>query len=575
MHQYSLYSYQPIRHDQIRLLKFLEDGDQPSAVLQTFSVEEPLPYYHTLSYTWACDKNSLARSWALQIENKQLPVLDSLNPFVSALTRKEILLDGTWWWIDSICIDQSNLGERAEQVQLMQLIYQKANNVIVWLGDESIDSDLAVDFIEHLDRIKRKTYTAAEVRLELPQDQFRSHWIALANFLGRKWWTRIWTVQEFVIPSSISFWCGIREVDRTYICNSLSVADKCTSSGFKETIAFRCGFNRKRAWEIYKYSQHNRRNSGLSLLALAGYFCFMDATEERDRLYGLMALSSDSFLLRVNYSISNPEVYMRFAQTFISHHKSLDIICFASIYSPPAGSSRPSWVPVWQKMDAFLVVPLMVSQSAKAYVGNMRSPTFLKLDECVISYSAARDSAAVYEFSGSELLARGIIVDVVDGLAASGDRELVQGSTPISMEQLTEENGYSDFPYSPMATLASVCRSLVLGRGDRYLRYAMPTEDFLRDFIGLCAPLLRTTQSEPPKAPKELQEWFEWTRSLCIRGYSLESILQRGIGQSNIGVPADPAPNQDEYISDSFFGRFFDTVVRMSLRLMSASLMDI
>jgi hypothetical protein len=39
---------------------------------------------------------------------------------------------------------------------------------------------------------------------------------------------------------------------------------------------------------------------------------------------------------------------------------------------------------------------------------------------------------------------------------------------------------------SPMETLTSVCRSLVLDYGDRYMQYLMPIEPCFKDFTHLC-----------------------------------------------------------------------------------------
>ena len=111
----------------------------------------------------------------VKIENQMLPVLNSLQPFFEALRAKDMLIDGKWWWIDSICIDQSNLQERAHQVQLMQLIYRQAEQVIVWLGKPSNDSDLAIDFIKILDKTTRSKPSIAEVRSMLQKDQYRTH----------------------------------------------------------------------------------------------------------------------------------------------------------------------------------------------------------------------------------------------------------------------------------------------------------------------------------------------------------------------------------------------------------------
>jgi hypothetical protein len=334
--------FDSIQLNQLRLLRFIQDGDYTSATFETFSIEESLPPYYALSYTWASDKKGLAKSWALRIECRQLPVLDSLKPFVEVLRNKGMLMNGSWWWIDSLCIDQTRLEERAQQVQLMQHIYHRAYQVVIWLREESIDSDLAVDFIKSLDKISRKKYNLKEIRTMLQTEQHYPQWKALTNFLARKWWSRIWTVQEFVIPLSVSFWCGTRNVGRTAVCRGLEMADQCTSVGIKETNAFRYGFNRRRAWELYKAGKSSELESSRSLLALTAYFSCMDATDDRDRLYGLMALCTDSSLLDISYSLSSQEVYLRFTKAFIRRHKSLDVICFASTHSMQLNPLQPS-----------------------------------------------------------------------------------------------------------------------------------------------------------------------------------------------------------------------------------------
>ena len=62
------------------------------------------------------------------------------------------MCDGRWW-IDYLCINQADLVERAEQVRLMQQVYDRAHEVIVWLGDQSSDSDRAFNFIKLHDKI--------------------------------------------------------------------------------------------------------------------------------------------------------------------------------------------------------------------------------------------------------------------------------------------------------------------------------------------------------------------------------------------------------------------------------------
>jgi hypothetical protein len=438
----------------------------------------------------------------------------------------------------------------------MEQIYRRADQVVIWLGEESSDSNIALDFIEFLDRIILENYNVKEIRM-LEQDHYHPQWKALTNFLTRKWWSRVWTIQEFVLPPRVSFWCGMRTVSRTALCHSLLAGDQCNSIGIKENVAFKSGFNRRRVWKLYMAGEKLGADTSRSLLALAAYFGFMDATDDRDRLYGLIALSTDGALLEVDYSLSSQEVYLGFTQAFIARHKSLDIICYASLYSAPAGSLRPSWVPDWQKRQTrnhSLVVPLMVSQSSNPQIGNLRPLLSLEYDPSIY-YSASKNRAAVYEFQSSALLARGAIVDTVDGLARSRDSELVQSSEWTS--------SCSGPTCSPMEILTTVCRCLVLDLKDRYLRYAMPTEHFMQDFVHLLAPFITESHSS---TPKEVQEWFHRTKDLHIHGHSFENIV-RASHNAEIN-PLSSALVLDEYIHDSFFGRFLDIVVKMSLRLM-------
>lgn len=51
-------------------------------------------------------------------------------------------------WVDTLCIDQSNVRERNHQVGQMASIYSKAQVVLVWLGEGGIDSDRAMNLLQ-------------------------------------------------------------------------------------------------------------------------------------------------------------------------------------------------------------------------------------------------------------------------------------------------------------------------------------------------------------------------------------------------------------------------------------------
>lgn len=384
----------------------------------------------------------------------------------------------------------------------------------------------------------------------------------------------MWTLQEYVIPASLSFWYGTRTVDRADVEDALIAADKCTALPFKETPAFYQAWNRRRV-RLHELAK-SRSPTSMSLAALAAYSSCFDATDDRDRLYGIWGIATDTRLLRVDYASSVEEVYLRFVKSFIEYHKSLDIICFASIYSALPGSSLPCWVPDWRRKLDPLVIPLMVSQSTRTHIGNFRPTSKISTavsdpDDSLPCYAASKGIEAVYEFQGNKLVTQGTVLGIVDGLGGSMGAELVQSSSTLNCPQ-TMTTGHNLTADLATNILTKVCRSLAMDRKDRYLRIAMPVEDFFKDFMWLCAQSMRSVLTPAPEtiAPKEFKDWFDATQSLLIHGLSLERILgdSQEIADIVAAGPGSKAPNQDEYIQETFFNRFFDTVVRLSLRLM-------
>lgn len=59
----------------------------------------------------------------------------------AALRRLRHPTESRLFWIDMICINQNFVEERTHQVNLMRLIYSRAVNVFLWLGDyvETLD----------------------------------------------------------------------------------------------------------------------------------------------------------------------------------------------------------------------------------------------------------------------------------------------------------------------------------------------------------------------------------------------------------------------------------------------------
>jgi hypothetical protein len=55
-------------------------------------------------------------------------------------------------WIDALCINQEDNVEKSGQIRFMKEIYQKAVDVIVWVGEAVDQSDLSMDLMAEADR---------------------------------------------------------------------------------------------------------------------------------------------------------------------------------------------------------------------------------------------------------------------------------------------------------------------------------------------------------------------------------------------------------------------------------------
>jgi hypothetical protein len=563
------YTYSPIKSNDIRLLKFLlSDEDSISATLQTFSLspasQQP-PAYKALSYVWSLGETEAApaRSWHVSIDGKQLYLLDSLKTFIQTLQIKEALLDNSWWWIDSICINQKDLLERSSQVALMQSIYSRAYITIVWLGESSANSDIAMDFIVDMGNTMKKLGFRTTERV-LQDRKYSPKWEALESLFLRRWWTRVWTIQEFIVASHLSFWCGLKTLERTEVADTLQLFHNCRPHQALGEPAFENSWRRHRVYDWYK--QYSTSGSApyfrMSLAALASYCNANTATDKKDLLYGLSALTPDIQILKIDYNSTVEEAYTEFAKSHIQHYDSLDIICFAHLHCGSTTSLLPTWVPDWRTRlyHSFGVTPVMVTQSSSRSIGNLRSLHSVRRDNSAATYMASGDTKPRYEFRGLSLAVHGFVLDTIDGLGGSKSFEIDQPSEP-HLELPDDMSSRWTFDI-----LSSIVRCLSLGRRDRYLQDSVIPEEFVEDFQNFC---IKAIQNRPSEVPTRFKDWFDHNRHFKIRGYPIESIINYSAdNQNEILGNENRISVLDIQVINRFPARFFDAVVRICRRLM-------
>jgi len=556
------YKFSELQAQEIRLLRcyFTEHG-RLAGELKTFSLRaSTLPSFRTLSYTWG-PKYYTHR---IVIDDGELPVLDSLYPYLEMHLRDTEDGGKTWHWIDSLCINQDNVAERNSQINLMDQVYRSASQCDVWLGEEAEEGWRAFKFLKFLnrefnDRPTRPSVDWIEKVLAPREGPYGDDWNALERLFTRPWWTRVWTVQEFILSKAVIFCCGTLTMPRSLFRSAIHIIWSCRN----KTLNYDAPWNRIRLHEWYMGfgEDEDIRSQSVSLTATLAYLGNHQATDPRDRIYSLCGIVKDPQIAGIpDYSQSVETLYINLVKSFIETHRSLDIICFSSIFKDKqqTSTSLPSWVPDWRITGNVLVGPLMVSQGTKSAIGNLRPHHSL---DCTAIYFASLCIEPRVTFSSDlrKMTCRGFLLDQIDGLAGL---PMIRYADPREADELTQPNSSSRASEDPARQLTfemafdlltNIMYCLVLNREDHYFNHAISGGDFFRQFTSL----LSKAVNRDPSLRFTFRAWYNANRKLYISGWKLEDIVKKFFEE------VDPKSNVQD---DRFYSRLHDTIVKMKRR---------
>ncbi|EME41106.1 hypothetical protein DOTSEDRAFT_136367, partial [Dothistroma septosporum NZE10] len=158
---------------QIRLLRLGPGtGSDPIELsVATFQLQNA-PEYFAISYAWGVEDIPMH----VILDGSKFSV--RLNCWY-ALSQVRYHYPGCSLWIDSICINQSDLEEKSHQVAMMYDIFAAAAKVFACVGPHADGSEI-------LDRTCDGSNHASSVATD-------DAWSA---FSRRPYWSRLWVVQE-------------------------------------------------------------------------------------------------------------------------------------------------------------------------------------------------------------------------------------------------------------------------------------------------------------------------------------------------------------------------------------------
>ncbi|KAJ4388243.1 hypothetical protein N0V93_008850 [Gnomoniopsis smithogilvyi] len=323
--------------------------------LQVVGFTKDLPVYDALSYVWGSKPNSKV-VYIGTSDKANLRVGQNLKDALQHLrdSHRERVM-----WIDALCIDQSNDGEKSSQVALMGQIFARAARVVVWLGLERNASGVAMKCLEDigsqidvfwggLHRISPASdfeevdLSIADPNSDLPWNETQSH--AVAKLLHRSWFDRLWIRQEiFVAEEQAIVCCGPHQMSWTVFRKALRLlySKRPTPGSFISKAQARLtiigGLVFQMRWT--------------HILSIRNVFENAICLDPRDRIYGIRALlhgEQQAICGAPDYTISQKDLYLNVAKKYIeAYPDGLTILRHCEWPSLSQQWDGPSWVPDW------------------------------------------------------------------------------------------------------------------------------------------------------------------------------------------------------------------------------------
>lgn len=300
------------------------------------SLDNPPPY-EAVSYRWERTKEP----HFIRVNGVEFLVMRNVYLMLSEFRRQSYPFSPIFW-IDSVCINQSCISDRNNQVQLMGKIYSKSSLVRMWTGTESDFADQAFDLICRCgpaDQKSEELVAAAVIENEAGTK-------ALTKLLKRDYWNRMWVFQEIVLAREAVVHCGqlhapwstFRWLDAVSSKHVLWLPAQIERPWILEL--------RRALFRIAHFciSPLEARHINNVVHPTRHLLC----QDPRDKLYALRGVCEAlKGIVKVDYSVPVRDVFKAFAQRQILQDGNLSTLLTAGIWNPLNGNdiNLPSWVP--------------------------------------------------------------------------------------------------------------------------------------------------------------------------------------------------------------------------------------
>ncbi|KAH6692841.1 heterokaryon incompatibility protein-domain-containing protein [Leptodontidium sp. MPI-SDFR-AT-0119] len=246
------------------------------------------------------------------------------------------------WWIDAICINQSDMKERSRQIPRMKELYSTAKRVVIWWGgipeDEDYDrhimqvvvaADALHDAILRLPDSSGFLEAPPETKISILNQQVAETQdiaqLLIPILVDRgAWIMRTWTLQEAVLAREHPVLLVGKEVTSlwklAYLKSAIAAALKAENSA-----------------TLSQFSSE--------LLERLASFSDGQTTVPHDRIYGLLGLTDfpeSPRYIQPDYSRSFGDVFHDYTKFLLKTTKSIDVLALGK---PGRLQRFPTWVP--------------------------------------------------------------------------------------------------------------------------------------------------------------------------------------------------------------------------------------
>jgi hypothetical protein len=490
---------------EIRILQ-IEPGTPDSPIRCKFQVTtlDNLEFtYEALSYAWGDGSENSHES--IYFGDNHVGVTP---PLADALRRLRLPEEPRHIWADALCINQMNDVEKSIQVSMMDRIYNHCQQGAIWLGSLGditlTDAQAALETLSWIAGEKDPpTWIDDDSRREAAA-------AALKILINVPWWSRIWTVQEAILPPTATVYWGPCEIAWSILDKASSKMIDGSSPGVQHEF-----------WENGCLDDVCASLAGLGASREEEPFMLLwrwrhrQATDPRDKVYGLLGFRRDVSLPSVktcDYTVDVRTLY---------HQVTVDLINISTDLQPLIGrageaSDIPglaSWAADWKRSPDTAKRP---------------KPNFWDHHHWWHwgGFTADRDMYGVGE-----------------GLRVEGDGDVLRVTgLRLSRVAIVEEDTSEDLEVSEDISVASLYRLYGDRWGEIMTRYHKQFPDKLSNG-GMTAFLGLITGNLTPDEDEDTDESVEWVQKM-VRP---QTIFITEDGQLGLG-PRNVRPGQELWI---------------------------